>query len=336
MTKISLEEEIENFEKFYHENLETLTKAGEYYRSLLTSLVDGTCELQSVSYRVKDKNECINKFKRKYHAELEEKGEPFTIREYISDLIGLRIICLYETDIQEIRNILSRNFKIIEEVDKIKSLESTDNQFGYKSLHFDLELNDERKKLPEFKKFSNFQFEVQIRTIIQDAWSVLDHKIKYKKTVPPELKRRINRLSALFEIADSEFLSIKRGTESFEKKALKDNNSSEPLNVISFLFLANEKFPTFQFFPYKADAFVHEITALKENITPGDLIKSLEDNLDIIKKYNSDGTSSFSSGYMNPFVTIRYCLYLSDRTSFDSLLFRAQKHSFEQWLSKEN
>ena len=48
-------------------------------------------------------------------------------------------------------------------------------------------------------------FELQIRTIIQDSWSVLDHKIKYKKSIPGQLKRRINVLSALFELADREF-----------------------------------------------------------------------------------------------------------------------------------
>jgi len=47
-----------------------------------------------------------------------------------------------------------------------------------------------------------------MRTIIQDAWSILDHKIKYKKSIQQSLKRRINRLSALFEIADDEFFRI--------------------------------------------------------------------------------------------------------------------------------
>ena len=50
------------------------------------------------------------------------------------------------------------------------------------------------------------------RTIIQDSWSVLDHKIKYKKSIPGSLKRRINVLSALFELADREFRQIRDAT----------------------------------------------------------------------------------------------------------------------------
>ena len=58
----------------------------------------------------------------------------------------------------------------------------------------------------------NNSFEVQIRSLIQDAWSVLDHKIKYKKSIPIDLKRRINILSALFELADREFKEIRNAT----------------------------------------------------------------------------------------------------------------------------
>ena len=59
---------------------------------------------------------------------------------------------------------------------------------------------------------SYYAFEVRIRTVIQDAWSVLDHKIKYKKSIPNDLKRRINILSALFELADREFKEIRNAT----------------------------------------------------------------------------------------------------------------------------
>ncbi|MGZ7142680.1 hypothetical protein ACXWOE_09685, partial [Streptococcus pyogenes] len=42
--------------------------------------------------------------------------------------------------------------------------------------------------------------------------SVLDHKIKYKKSIPGQLKRRINVLAALFELADREFRQIRDAT----------------------------------------------------------------------------------------------------------------------------
>jgi ppGpp synthetase/RelA/SpoT-type nucleotidyltranferase len=84
----------------------------------------------------------------------------------------------------------------------------------------------------EAEKFKNIRIELQIRTVIQDAWSILDHKIKYKNSIPQNLKRRINRLSALFEIADEEFLNIQK-----EKK-----QSLNPYTKIRYcLFRLNEK-----------------------------------------------------------------------------------------------
>jgi putative GTP pyrophosphokinase len=198
-----------------------------------------------------------------------------------------------------------------------------------------LKLNDERKKLPEFKKFADFRFEVQIRTIIQDAWSVLDHKIKYKKSIPPDLKRRINRLAALFEIADDEFFNIKLGTTDFETKAKTESKPNEPLNVLSFLTIVSLNFPTYQFISYKADGFVHELLNLKTDLTQKELAESLTINLDKVKKYNNEIVSKSPANYLNPYTMIRHCLYLSDGDTFSSLLFKVQGQSFNDWLTDQ-
>ena len=69
-------------------------------------------------------------------------------------------------------------------------MEAKDDSFGYKGLHVDLKLKSPRTGMKEYKRYSDLRFEVQIRTIIQDAWSVLDHKIKYKKSIPTSMKRK--------------------------------------------------------------------------------------------------------------------------------------------------
>lgn len=335
MASLDLEKEVESFYKYYLDNYKVLELAAEYYRSLLNSLVSDDCEIQSISYRVKEKEECVSKFKRKYLKPLEDANHEYEIREHITDLLGLRIVCLYESEINKIRTILEQNFKVVEVTDKIKTLESTDNQFGYKSLHIDLKLNDERKKLPEFKKFADIRFEVQIRTIIQDAWSVLDHKIKYKKSIPADLKRRINRLAALFEIADDEFYNIKLGTSEFEEKVKTETKPDEPLNVLSFLATVVPAFPTYQFLIYKADGFVHEILFQDESISQAELSKSLNDNLNAVIKFNSDIITLSPANYLNPYTMIRHCLYLTDKEKFGKLLFQVQAKRFEEWISKQ-
>lgn len=157
----------------------------------------------------------------------------------------------------------------------------------------------------------NIQFELQIRTIIQDAWSVLDHKIKYKKSIPLSLKRRINRLSALFEIADDEFLRIKEEINIEEKqieKRIKQGDAVEKnkaLDVFRFLLIALKHFPDYNFIEFKVDGFVLEILRMHENLTESELNEALVKYLretDIIAKKEKKG--------LNPYTKIRYCLYL--------------------------
>ena len=118
-------------------------------------------------------------------------------------------------DLVSIKSKLKKHFKVVETTDKTSLLEKTENQFGYKGLHLQLKLRKKRGVDKNIEDYSSIVFELQIRTVIQDAWSILDHKIKYKKSIPHNLKRRINRLSALFEIADEEFLSIKKERNNF-------------------------------------------------------------------------------------------------------------------------
>ena len=200
---------------------------------------------------------------------LEEEKNEYEIKDYITDLIGIRVICLYENNIQQIGKILTENLGLIESTDKSKLLEQTENTFGYKGLHLDLKLDETRKNMPEYFIYKDIYFEVQIRTIIQDAWSVLDHKIKYKKSIPHGLKRRINSLAALFETADREFYSIREETEKLEKITKEKINEDEILNAFHFEKIAEQYFPDFHLSSHKTDAFVDQTLNLKE-ITEGD------------------------------------------------------------------
>ncbi|TLX70763.1 hypothetical protein E9993_21840 [Labilibacter sediminis] len=190
----------------------------------------------------------------------------------------------------------------------------------------DLKLKKNGSSVSEKDNYYKLQFELQIRTIIQDAWSVLDHKIKYKKSIPHSLKRRINRLSALFEIADDEFLHIK------EEIALEENRISEriqqgahveqnkPLDVFSFLFVALKYFPGYNFIEFKVDGFVQEILSLHEFITESELNEALVNflsKIDLIAENEERG--------LNPYNKIRYCLYLSNVNIFHHILSVYQK-----------
>ena len=323
---IDVENKINEFKDYYYNNHDFYNSALRIILELLSSHYN----FESVSGRIKDIGECVSKFKRKYLPNLENLGIDYEIKDLITDLIGIRIICLYIIDIEIIRKSLKKDFNELGFTDKTEQIERTENKFGYRSLHLELTLNNKNANLPEYKEYKDLKFELQIRTIIQDAWSVLDHKIKYKRSIPHNLKRRINRLSALFEVADEEFFRISEEIRTEEQKARNrikkyaKFRKDKPIDVFSFLFIARKYFQDYNFIEYKADGFVEEILNLNKNFSENDFNDSLKKHLNKVKKISGQEIR-----YMNPYTMIRHCLFLTDSDKFNKLLYDYQKTSLK-------
>lgn len=368
MSFVDFETEKALFRQYYDSNVESLQAAGAASARILSTLFPaaGHIPISKIEARVKSREECINKFNLKYRPGLEASDVAYTIREHITDLVGLRIVCLYEDDIRKIGDVLSQHFEVIDTTDKIAAIENTESSFGYKGLHFDVRMKAPRLDLPEYQMHANLPFEIQVRTIVQDSWSVLDHKIKYKKSIPASLKRRINTLAALFELADREFRAIRDETEDELRKAeaqpQEDGeivsaqdivSQAEPLlestlpgnpprkvqsarlTAFNFLKIVSHFFPQFAFEPHKVDGFVQQILECQPQMTRALLNGLVTKNIGTVKQYQSAFEARDSSNRLNPFTVIRHSLYLADRALFASLLTAVAKASFEAWLTEE-
>ncbi len=308
---------IEEFNEWYVNQLPFHEEAVRFFCSLINTFPI----VESIKGRIKDKDECISKFKLKYLPLIDVKDTDYEIKAFITDLIGVRAICLYSDDVNRIRRNLKKYFHEVDITDKSGQLEKTEDKFGYKSLHLQLVLKNRLDEVPDYKRFRKIKFELQIRTAIQDAWSILDHKIKYKKSIPQNLKRRVNRLSALFEIADDEFLNIHKEITQEEIKIrnrLKKGGKiekSKAIDVFRFLFVVLKYFPEYNFIEYKVDEFVDEIVSSKKNFTEGELSDAIEQHLPF-----ADKIEQRIKQRLNPYTKIRYCLYLLDNKVFVSLL----------------
>ena len=131
---------------------------------------------------------------------------------------------------------------------------------------------------------------------------MLDHKIKYKKSIPVDLKRRINILSALFELADREFKEIRNATTELMQQATvapisdplddaretagqtETSASTKTVNAFNFLRIAGHFFRDFEFEDYKVDDFVQDILKLDSGFQKSDLHKCLIENLKTVKR----------------------------------------------------
>ena len=267
----------------------------------------------------------------------------------------MRVVCLYEDDVDRIREAVLPHFEVLEITDKISFIESTESSFGYKGLHLDLRLEEKRRSLPEYANYAEFDCELQLRTIIQDSWSVLDHKIKYKKSIPNRLKRRINTLAALFELADREFREIRISTEDELKKALEQDSDDvehdsqaeivgvtdhslrrEALNAFSFLRIAQHFFHDEEFEAHKVDGFTQEIIELEPEITRRNFNMYMKDNIAMVKKYKANFEKQNLLDKLNSFTTIRHCLYAADKIRFQNILNNVARKGFDDWLLKHS
>jgi putative GTP pyrophosphokinase len=321
----TLDLKIDEFKVLYDSKMEYYTSALTYFTELINTL----SSVEYTSGRIKRYETCVSKFERKYLPKIEPGNTKYQIYKYLTDLIGIRVVCFYIEDVKNIQKELKKYFREVDITDKTGRLEQTDDKFGYKGLHLDLRLKQDSKSV-DYKNYGSVQFELQIRTVIQDAWSILDHKIKYKKSIPRSLKRRINRLSALFEIADDEFLRIKEEIINEEKRIsgrIKRGDAVEKdvsLDVFRFLFVALKHFPEINFSEFKVDGFVQEILEINPGFSEGDLN-------DVLLKYLNkvDLISKTDNKQLSPYTKIRYCLYLSDQVKFSKVLTAFQKEAIQ-------
>lgn len=187
----------------------TYVRYADALKSLMQQLLrDSGIEYVTLEVRAKT----VEGFEEK--ARRGDKGYEDPLAE-ITDLAGLRVVLYHANEMATVAGMVEAAF----EVDRANSVDKTEtidpDRFGYRSTHYVVRLRADRRQLPEYKAFTNLWAEIQIRTVLQHAWAAIDHKLRYKTTadVPRQIRRRLFRVSALLELADSEFAGLQEQTD---------------------------------------------------------------------------------------------------------------------------
>ena len=198
----------------------------------LRTLIESLLEAEGIKYQVVEaRAKDVDSFKEKITRSGKSYVDP--IKE-LSDLCGARIIVYYQGDVDLVADLIAREFKV-EENESIHQAESFDaDRFGYLSLHYVVTLGATRSKLSEWKFADALKAEIQIRTVIQHAWSAVSHALQYKQetAIPSKLQRRLFRIAGLFELADAEFMGIREAKDTLTKDAaaqLLNGNKAIPI-----------------------------------------------------------------------------------------------------------
>ncbi len=162
---------------------------------------------------------------------IERKALQLNRIEDIDDLVGIRLILLFRTDLSRVADLLAKTFDVVTSEDTSSRL--AENQFGYQSHHYVLRLPSSWSQVPIFGGLEHLRAEVQVRTLAQHIWAVASHKLQYKHeaTVPVPLRRSINRVSALLETVDLEFERLLSDRLSYVHQGLAESAPNSLLNV---------------------------------------------------------------------------------------------------------
>jgi hypothetical protein len=207
------------------------------------------------------------------------------------------------------------------------------DKFGYKAVHCDMQLGRPRGDFAEYRRFAGLPAELQIRTIFQDAWSVIDHQLKYKKKVANALARRINVFAALCELADQEFIrirdDIRAAPAQLEPTSVQGINS---LSLREFLEILRGEFPTNVILPDQADILLVIIKTCDPTFGRPVLLDSFR-KLGAVIQENCDAFKARTNRELSPLTRTRLLLSLAD-PKFAGLVTSRDMRNLKSEISK--
>ena len=140
----------------------------------------------------------------------------------LTDLIGVRVICPFVEDLAVVEEQVMDCFDV-REIER-KGAEQSFKEFGYESVHILVAIPDEC--LPKNCTLpipDELVCEIQIRTILQDAWAEVEHELIYKSEFNPfdkPLRRKLASINASLTLADIIFQEIRDYQKKFQAELL--------------------------------------------------------------------------------------------------------------------
>lgn len=195
-------------------NKEQLQIAYDSYKPVLTAILFSVeqklkknlllASMPTFKTRIKDFNSYYKKLLRVRPKSLGIQNLP-----PLTDLLGIRVICAFLEDLKTVEEQISKIFNVIE-IER-KGADRTFSEFGYESIHFLVEIPEEFKAnedtIPD-----GLVCEIQVRTILQDAWAEVEHELVYKSEFSPfdlPLRRKLASLNASLSLSDIVFQEIR-------------------------------------------------------------------------------------------------------------------------------
>lgn len=156
--------------------------------------------IHSIQTRLKTPQSVLEKLGRR-----NLKPNAAVMRQELTDIAGVRVICSYVNDIYMLADLLCAQDSV--ELVRIHDYIKAPKANGYRSLHVVIRLpihfSDGKQLVP---------VEIQIRTIAMDFWASLEHDLRYKaaENVPVEIARELKECASQIAELDEKMQKIHR------------------------------------------------------------------------------------------------------------------------------
>lgn len=133
---------------------------------------------------------------------------------YVNDIAGIRVICSFTSDIYQLVEIIKNQNDI--RVLSVKDYIKNPKESGYMSYHMiiaiPIYLSDD---------IVDVKVEVQIRTVAQDFWASLEHKIYYKfeGEAPSYISRDLRATAQMIAQLDDHMMKLNEAIQEYVKDA---------------------------------------------------------------------------------------------------------------------
>ncbi len=203
--------------------------------------------LHTIIYRIKDELRLIEKIS-SLNKEPVDGFSPITEANYqarVGDLLGVRIICLRLSDVEKVEtyiellaeeNILhivrgpdrKRSFILPDKPGETLPDDTGLRYSGYSSIHYQVELDDNSEAPSGLR---HRLFELQLRTILEEAWSEIDHKYRYVRSriginLPEHIHTGFYNLSAHLQAAALQAEYLCRQAEAYHPQKKEGKNGT--------------------------------------------------------------------------------------------------------------
>ena len=169
---------------------------------LLSSMLQQVNEVHSVRWRIKQPEHLMAKIIRKRNSDSEKynKISADNYHKIVTDLIGIRVLHLFKKDWQSIHHFINSMWRQMEQpIIYLRTGDESESDLysnkgcriklhdtGYRSAHYVIKTRPIKDEI-----FT----EIQVRTIFEEGWSEIDHRIRYPNTSDNHL---INHFMMIF------------------------------------------------------------------------------------------------------------------------------------------